>query len=219
MLEKKFEPELTVSKMRSYAYAANALGTFIKTLQRKKLLAETLVVATGDHGSRFHYSTDGWWTQIYGVPIIFWIPSEEIKKNANIEEWVSHLDIFPTLKSLVLHKNDDPLYRETIFSKSRSPGALTFNSFGSGDGSVVSDAGAVDLYPKTKSRCYSWTKDPGNGKLKLVPNINAECTEEQTKMAKMATARRTLMDLSISKEIMPSNSGTKDLFVKEEIKK
>jgi arylsulfatase A-like enzyme/uncharacterized protein HemY len=97
------EPYLTQYKEHPYtgevAYVDLVLGRFFSYLEENNLFEETLVIFTGDHGESlgqhgekthgfFAYNTTIW------IPLIIASPGFEKRQ---VEQYVSHIDIFPTV--------------------------------------------------------------------------------------------------------------------------
>lgn len=85
------------------AYVDDQLGAFFSFLEEKKLLKNTVIIITGDHGeglgergerthSYFAYNNT------IMIPLIIHIPGSGGK---DIDEYVSHVDIFPTICDLL----------------------------------------------------------------------------------------------------------------------
>src|SRR5690625_7035691 len=77
---------------------------FLDGLEASGLLAKTVIAATGDHPNRavFNYSDSSQLHLRHGVPIWFYIPEAYRQAKADdisLEQWASHEDIFPTLRS------------------------------------------------------------------------------------------------------------------------
>ena len=90
--------------LKTYQYAANSLGNFILDLKNKGWLKNTIVAATGDHNARMRYQSEGNWHHVFGVPVLFWLPDQQVKSSANSDRWVSHRDIVPTLLAMATGK-------------------------------------------------------------------------------------------------------------------
>jgi arylsulfatase A-like enzyme/cytochrome c-type biogenesis protein CcmH/NrfG len=97
------EPYLTQYKEHPYtgevAYVDFVLGRFFAYLDENNLFEDTLVIFTGDHGESlgqhgekthgfFAYNTTIW------IPLIITSPGFEKRR---VEQYVSHIDIFPTV--------------------------------------------------------------------------------------------------------------------------
>ncbi len=85
------------------AYVDLVMGKLLRHLEEKHLFDETMIVFTGDHGESlgqhgemshgfYAYNTTIW------VPLIINIPGLETKR---VEQYVSHLDIFPTICDVI----------------------------------------------------------------------------------------------------------------------
>jgi len=97
------EPYLTQYKEHPYtgevAYVDFVLGRFFAYLEENNLFEDTIVIFTGDHGESlgqhgekthgfFAYNTTIW------IPLIITSPGFEKRR---VEQYVSHIDIFPTV--------------------------------------------------------------------------------------------------------------------------
>ena len=90
--------------LQTYQYAADNLGKFVLDLDRNGWLKNTIVAATGDHNVRLKYIVEGNWHHVFGVPIIFRIPDDEVKQFADTSRWASHRDIIPSLLSIATNE-------------------------------------------------------------------------------------------------------------------
>ncbi len=93
------------------AYVDSEMGKIFDYLESEKLYEDTLIVLTGDHGEGlwqhgelthgyFAYNTTLW------VPLIFYFPGIE---SGNVPDYVSHIDIFPTICDVLNLKEPDVL--------------------------------------------------------------------------------------------------------------
>jgi uncharacterized protein len=98
------------------------IGLVIKDLKAKKLMDNTVVVVTGDHGQEFNDNHKNYWghngnytrAQI-GVPLIVHWPG---LKHALYDYWTTHYDIVPTLMQNILgvkNKIDDYSIGKNLF--------------------------------------------------------------------------------------------------------
>lgn len=114
------EPFLSLFAKNPYdgevAYVDHMLGRLWDCLKQEQVYDETLIVFTGDHGESlgqhgelshgfFAYNATLW------VPLIIKVPGIESKR---VDQYVSHLDIFPTICDIVginkpLHLQGDSL--------------------------------------------------------------------------------------------------------------
>ena len=175
--------------LKTYQYAANSLGNFILDLKNKGWLKNTIVAATGDHNARMRYQSEGNWHHVFGVPVLFWLPDQQVKSSANSDRWVSHRDIVPTLLAMATGKILGNEKGRNLFAKDVKEGAVSFIGW-SGSGFVIGKPGMVTLNGKNLE-CYSWHED------KLV---KAErCSNEQETMGKEATAQRAISEFIVRK--------------------
>jgi len=87
--------------LAAYRYAADQLGAFLDALQRKGLLARTIVAATGDHYMRdamnYHRVAEDA-ARSYFVPILLWLPPAlRAELDYDPRRPASHLDLMPTI--------------------------------------------------------------------------------------------------------------------------
>jgi len=85
-------------------YTDATIERLLAALQSKKLLGETLVVVTSDHGEEFlehggktHQRT--LWDEVLHVPLIFWSPGH-LPEGQRVSEAVSLADVAPTIAEL-----------------------------------------------------------------------------------------------------------------------
>lgn len=106
------EPYLTHFKEDPYsgevAYVDNEIGKLLEFLKKSKKLENTFIVLTGDHGESLGEhgeSTHGYfaYNSTLWIPLIFYGPGIS---PIVIEDYVSHIDIFPTICDLL--KLDKP---------------------------------------------------------------------------------------------------------------
>ena len=87
--------------MRALAYVDEALGGFFRKAKKSPYFKETLFVLTADHA---HPMALKWrseeYYQIKKIPLLFYSPSL-LKINLVSENYGSHLDIPPTILSLI----------------------------------------------------------------------------------------------------------------------
>lgn len=175
--------------LKTYQYAANSLGNFILDLKDKGWLKNTIVAATGDHNARMRYQSEGNWHHVFGVPVLFWIPDQQLKLSVNSDRWVSHRDIIPTLLAMSTGKTLGNEKGRNLFAKDIEEGAVSFIGW-SGAGFVIGKPGMVTINGKNLE-CYNWQDD------KL---IKAErCTKEQVTMGKEARAQRAISEYIVRK--------------------
>ncbi len=175
--------------LKTYQYAANSLGNFILDLKNNGWLKNTIVAATGDHNARMRYQSEGNWHHVFGVPVLFWIPDQQLKSSADTDKWVSHRDIIPTLLAMSTGKVLGNEKGRNLFAKDIEEGAVSFIGW-SGAGFVIGKPGMVTLNGKNLE-CYNWQDD------KL---IKAErCSKEQETMGKEARAQRAISEFIVRK--------------------
>lgn len=175
--------------LKTYQYAANSLGNFILDLKNKGWLKNTIVAATGDHNARMRYQSEGNWHHVFGVPVLFWLPDQKLKNSVDVDRWVSHRDIIPTLLAMSTGKILGNEKGRNLFAKDIEEGAVSFIGW-SGAGFVIGKPGMVTLNGKNLE-CYSWQDD------KLVKSEH--CSKEQEKMGKEARAQRAISEYIVRK--------------------
>ena len=175
--------------LQTYQYAANSLGNFILDLKDKGWLKNTIVAATGDHNARMNYQSEGNWHHVYGVPVLFWLPDQQLKSSADSDRWVSHRDIIPTLLAISTGKILGNEKGRNLFAKDIEEGAVSFIGW-SGAGFVIGKPGMVTLNGKNLE-CYNWQDD------KLIKADR--CSKEQEKMGKEARAQRAISEYIVRK--------------------
>lgn len=175
--------------LQTYQYAANSLGNFILDLKDKGWLKNTIVAATGDHNARMNYQSEGNWHHVYGVPVLFWLPDQQLKSSADSDRWVSHRDIIPTLLAMSTGKILGNEKGRNLFAKDIEEGAVSFIGW-SGAGFVIGKPGMVTLNGKNLE-CYNWQDD------KLIKADR--CSKEQEKMGKEARAQRAISEYIVRK--------------------
>ena len=190
------DPSLEI-QMKTYQYSANALGDFVETLAQKQLLQNTIVVASGDHNARLNYAHN-YSHKSNGVPLIFWIPENILKQlpKPDTTRWVSHRDIFPTIKELTLGKPFLPSEGRNVFAPENDKPALAFYNLGD-RGIAISKLGAVAIdthYSDPKfATCYTWAGDT------LQPAV--PCPAELKAMRHRAQAEAGLADFVIRNDL------------------
>lgn len=175
--------------LKTYQYAANSLGNFILDLRNKGWLKNTIVAATGDHNARMRYQSEGNWHHVFGVPVLFWLPDQNLKASVDTDRWVSHRDILPSLLAMSTGKILGNEKGRNLFAKDTEEGAVSFIGW-SGSGFVIGKPGMVTLNGKNLE-CYNWRDD------KLVKAES--CSNEQETMGKEARAQRAISEYIVRK--------------------
>ena len=103
--EKILDEDNFNKRMRSLAYADQALGEFFYKASKSSYFKKTLFILTSDH----HHAMGLKWKayEYYHrmkIPLIFYSPLL-LKTNLTNKNWGSHIDIPPTLLSLILGKS------------------------------------------------------------------------------------------------------------------
>lgn len=178
--------------LRTYQYASNALGEFVRAAADPKRARGVLVAATGDHNIRFKYR-EGWWHHHYGVPVLFWLP-ENLKRlaaRADTNRWASHRDILPTLAAAALGRTPAVQEGRNLLSAEpeRFDAAVSFVGPGS-LGSAVGNWGAAALDAGGRLTCYRWDEHD-----RLTP-LDA-CEGRARTEAEAALGQRALADYAV----------------------
>jgi tetratricopeptide (TPR) repeat protein len=132
------EPFLTQYRDDPYsgevAYVDSELGVLFGELEKRQLMAKTLVILTGDHGESlgdhgetyhgyFAYNSTLW------VPLIISAPGV---KPARVKDHVSHVDIFPTVCDVLELEKPPSLQGDSLLpllrAKSRRPRPIYFEA-------------------------------------------------------------------------------------------
>lgn len=182
--------ELLESMVKTYQYASDSLGKFVRRVRNDDDLQKTIIVATGDHNARLRYKSQGYWHHANGVPIIFWIPDslkQRVRKNVDTTRWVSHRDIFPTLEALALGKQIKKYEGRNVFSKENFDVATSYAGLGKA-GWGIGSWGAVSLEGNERTNCYRWNTDF----LDPVP-----CDSEMKKQGDVVRAQRAIVEYFI----------------------
>lgn len=183
------DEQLQQERLTTYQYSANALGHFVERVQTNDIGKRTIIVASGDHNMRFQYQPTDYWHHAHGIPIIFWLPDslKALGTKANTQRWVTHRDIFPTLRGLALGDTPSLHKGRNLFSEDTWDLAITFEGLGK-YGFGIGQWGAVALDGGQQFRCYRWQED------RLLP---ATCSETMTKMGNATRAQRALADFTV----------------------
>ncbi len=97
------DPEVARKSFLAFRYQSDHLGRFLKTIRTSPLAENTIVVFTGDHTLKQNLSGTDNPKALYGVPIAFYIPPRYRNfDSVDLQQYISHNDIFPTLFHLSL---------------------------------------------------------------------------------------------------------------------
>lgn len=184
--------ELLESMAKTYQYASDSLGKFVREVREDTGARESIIVATGDHNARLRYKSQGYWHHANGVPIIFWLPEslKQIAGEGNVVDtnrWVSHRDIFPTLEGLAFGKQAQNYEGRNLFSGETFDVASAYAGIGK-YGWAIGSWGAVSLDGGEKLSCYRWRED-------LLEST--ECSETMEQNGKAARAQRAIVEYMI----------------------
>lgn len=186
--------EETRQRLRTYQYAASALGNFIHRLRETGLLKKTAVAATGDHNTRFKFDSPAAWYCQQAVPVMFWLPDGVSTTSYDADRWVGHRDIFPTMKALALGKTPELWQGRNLFADHVPDGIYAFTSMGN-DGFAIGRAGAVAV-DGANYRCYAVDKN------KISQTSAITCTPELNRLGNLARAQRALADYVVRRGVL-----------------
>lgn len=100
-------------------YADSCSGIFIEKLKHTKYWNNSIVIFTADHGSRMPELSDYFLPENYKIPML-WIGGI-IKKEKNISNYASQIDIAPTLLDFInIKHSENTFYGNNIFNKNFS---------------------------------------------------------------------------------------------------
>jgi len=103
--EKILDEENFYKRMRAFTYVDQALGLFLEKAKQQSYFRETLFLITADHAHKMNLK---WKPEEYykqrRIPLLIYAPAMLKKTNEVIENYGSHLDILPTILSLILDK-------------------------------------------------------------------------------------------------------------------
>lgn len=188
-------PEFGTSILETYQYANDNLGRFLDRLEADGLMDHTLFAATGDHNTRslMQYPDAHDLFDQFGVPLLMWVPpAYRNGGEAQVDDWTSHRDIFPTLWAHSLSDAQVPWMGRDLYTPQASPMALTFNHQDGGQGVMVSEAGAATRL--TDPTYYRWSGDA----LQAAESPSRALQEQ----ARRAQARMALEDWRIRREAL-----------------
>lgn len=191
-LKTQNKPEEVIPQLNTYQYASNQLGHFVSFLRIHGFLDNTIVAVTGDHNSRIRTEVNQNWHHVYGVPVIFWVPTSIRPNCVDHAEWVSHRDIFPTLEALALGVKTSSYLGRNIFDTDKFKYALSYNPverYGFG----ISKNGLIALNDDENTDCYSWHGD-------LLKRMN-DCPKEMREASRVLRTQRALSNFKITSEL------------------
>ena len=168
---------LTDQVRRACAVADHAVGEFLRTLERKRLLADTTIVVYGDHGD--DYWTHGFkggmvhatepYTQITWTPLAIRDPGLAAGSD---ERLASTIDVAPTCLALLgideapafAHSGIDLLtgVHEHVFSQNFTANQPDHREFGIAKAFAVTDDACNLLASSRGLELYAYRLDPGN---------------------------------------------------------
>lgn len=188
-------PAFGTSILETYQYANDSMGRFLNHLEDAGLMDHTLFAATGDHNTRslIQYPDAHDLFDQFGVPILMWIPPRyRGHGEAQVDDWTSHRDIFPTLWAHSLSHARVPWMGRDLYAPVASPMALTFDRQDGGKGVAISAAGAVTHLADPVF--YHWSQG--------VLRADASPSPALRDLARHARARMALEDWRIRREAL-----------------
>ncbi len=114
---------------KSLAYENTIISQLLDTLKQKHLLKDTVVIITADHGEAFGEHALNWvhanfiYDELLHIPLVIYAPAL-IQQHADIYRQSSHLDLVPTLLSLLHLPIPDTLEGQNILSTHYRPTPL-----------------------------------------------------------------------------------------------
>ncbi len=115
----------------SIFFTDSVVSRIIEDLKKANLMDSTIVIITGDHGEEFDETGYYGHTSAFSdfqvkVPLILHIPGE---KPAKVTSLTSHLDVVPTMMSLMGSRINPSLYSHgrSLFSKTENPYVVSSN--------------------------------------------------------------------------------------------
>ena len=182
-----------IKNLRSFQYANNCLGNFIKRVRESPFGKNTIIIATGDHNIHdiMSYSDAEMLTR-NAVPIIIYMPDDyKPKYKIDTDRFVSHKDIFPSLYSHSLSKAKYLAFGND-FLQSQDSAKEYFFAINS-DNTAYSNDGAYLLPEKI---LYNW-KDKKN---KLLEPAGTNISKGLDSLSKMANAYLVLANYYLQQE-------------------
>jgi phosphoglycerol transferase MdoB-like AlkP superfamily enzyme len=108
--------QLPAISMSTYEYSNHYLGGFISQIKSSKRKNDTIIAATGDHGTRGLRSSSGSALRNISVPFYLYIPPPYVPESElDILQIASHKDLFPTLYHLSLSEASYPNLGRNLF--------------------------------------------------------------------------------------------------------
>ena len=132
VLPKGYENRYPKGKMEIHetiAYSDDALRDFFNRAKTKSWYDNTLFIITADHGSGADNSKWKGTPYNYRVPLFFYTPSGKFPA-VKMDRVVSHVDIMPTILSLLDYKDDFFSYGTSFFDKSKKEPFVVNNFMG-----------------------------------------------------------------------------------------
>lgn len=183
-------------KLRTYQYAADALGGFVGRVREKSGKnghRDVLISATGDHNGRYHYRPDGYWHHAYGVPVLFWLPDSamDLREKADTKRFVGHRDIFPTLRGLVFGDRPELNEGRNLFADDKRELILSYINLGRSGFAVGADR--LVILDGAEARCFRLSDNH------FVPE--SSCSRESQTLGNAARAQRALSEYKVRSEL------------------
>lgn len=188
------EKDIAKGHLKSFQYACDCLGKFIKKIRESEFGKNTIVVATGDHNVKhLNYREEDNFIK-RSVPILFYIPEKYKPKMFNSEFISSHKDIFPTIFNLTLSDQKYIYCGDNLFDRPN------VNRFAINDYNYISSEKGCLSIENGKPLFYRW-KDNVKRKSEIADANSPEAKELMGKL-KLFT---TLQTLQIYKNIKEKN--------------
>jgi len=131
---------LPYMSMSTYEYGNRYLGRFISQIKSSQRKTDTIIAATGDHGTRGLKDFSGSALRNASVPLYLYVPPVyKPKHELDLLQLASHKDIFPTLYHLSLSGAPYPNMGRNLFQ----PAAGDVHNFAMNDQYWVTQKGAV----------------------------------------------------------------------------
>jgi phosphoglycerol transferase MdoB-like AlkP superfamily enzyme len=182
-----------IENLKTYQYANNCLGNFIKKVKASPAGSNTIIIATGDHNIHDLINYSGAeLLQANSVPIIMYIPDAlKPAQPVNTKRFVSHKDIFTSIIPLALQEAKYFALGNNIFDTNTKSKGFDFAIY---CGNIAyNNAGVCMLKEKT---FYKWAD---NNRQLLIP-AKQPISKELDSLAKMAKAYMLLSNYYLAEE-------------------
>jgi phosphoglycerol transferase MdoB-like AlkP superfamily enzyme len=167
--------DLVAARFRSFRYACDALGKWLKDAEASPWGASTILAVTGDHnvGGLVTFSEEellDW----RGVPLLLHVPAAYLPA-APVDRSVfgSHSDVMPTLYRLALSDRPYVAVGTDLFDPSRPHVAMNASGLAlSAEGGVLSDASGTRGFRWSPSRPGRLEPAPVNDRLARIETFH-----------------------------------------------